>query len=96
MSKPDANCPKCHEPINLIDQIKDLLEGFNGLTDEDEMLQPPVLCNLWCEHCKDMTSSWYWEENGESKEIEVPGLRDFTDGNDRVVINYPKGMNPES
>jgi hypothetical protein len=85
MTQIDLNCPRCHEPINFFDQLKDWID----MPDVDD-IGPPTLLNLWCDKCDDMTSSLYWEANEEAFEIEVPNLRDFTGGIDRLMINRPK------
>lgn len=81
-------CPKCNKLINLVKAVKE----FEELPGTDELEVTQVWCNIWCDTCKDMTCCFFVEENTESSEIEVPALREFTDGNDRLIINFPKSM----
>lgn len=80
----DLACPRCDTPLAFIQQVNDMIQMSEG------EIGPPWFLNLWCEKCGDMTTSLYWEENGESEEVEVPAMRDVTGGIDRVMFNRPK------
>lgn len=85
---PDLPCPKCYKPIGFLAQVEEWVEFFMG----DGEILPPAFLNLWCKHCKDMTSSIVWEENDEGTEIEIPELHELPGGVNKLIVNMPKSQ----